>query len=105
MINSMTGYGDAEGQLNGVTYMVEIKGVNNRYFKPKIKLPEPVAFLEEQIYEMLRKNIVRGSVDYTVRLKNASADLLFFAVERDCDGLPSCPQPAMRRTVKQREIK
>jgi len=77
MINSMTGYGDAEGQLDGVTYIVEIKGVNNRYFKPKIKLPETVAFLEEQVYELLRRNIVRGSVDYVLRLKNASADMLF----------------------------
>jgi uncharacterized protein (TIGR00255 family) len=77
MINSMTGYGDAEGQLDGVTYIVEIKGVNNRYFKPKIKLPETVAFLEEQLYELLRRNIVRGSVDYVLRLKNASADMLF----------------------------
>jgi uncharacterized protein (TIGR00255 family) len=77
MINSMTGYGDAEGQLDGVTYIVEVKGVNSRYFKPKIKLPETVAFLEEQIYELLRRNIVRGSVDYVLRLKNASADMLF----------------------------
>lgn len=77
MINSMTGYGDAEGQLDSVTYIVEIKGVNNRYFKPRIKLPETVAFLEEEIYELLRKCIVRGSVDYVLRLKNASADMLF----------------------------
>jgi uncharacterized protein (TIGR00255 family) len=73
----MTGYGDAEGQLEGVTYIIEIKGVNNRYFKPKIKLPETVAFLEEQVYDLLRRNIVRGSVDYVLRLKNASADMLF----------------------------
>ncbi|MFA5423025.1 MAG: YicC/YloC family endoribonuclease [Phycisphaerae bacterium] len=77
MINSMTGYGDAEGQLDGVTYIVEIKGVNNRYFKPRIKLPETVAFLEEEIYELLRKCIVRGSVDCILRLKNVSADMLF----------------------------
>lgn len=77
MINSMTGYGDAEGQLDGVTYIVEIKGVNNRYFKPKIKLPETVAFLEEQVFELLKHSIVRGSVDYVLRLKNASADMLF----------------------------
>jgi len=77
MINSMTGYGDAEGQLDGVTYIVEIKGVNNRYFKPKIKLPETVAFLEERVYELLHRSIERGSVDYVLRMKNASADMLF----------------------------
>lgn len=77
MINSMTGYGDAEGQLDGVTYLVEIKAVNNRYFKPRIKLPDAVAFLEENIYEQLRHNITRGAIDLVLRLKNVSADMLF----------------------------
>jgi uncharacterized protein YicC (UPF0701 family) len=45
----MTGYGYAEGQLNGVTYTVEIKTVNNRYLKANIRLPDTVAFLEEAI--------------------------------------------------------
>lgn len=77
MINSMTGYGDAEGRLDGVTYVVEIKGVNNRYFKPRIKLPESIAFLEEDIYELLKRNLSRGTIDFVLRLKNVSADMLF----------------------------
>ena len=40
MIHGMTGYGDAEDQFNGVTYAVEIKTVDNRYFKARIKLPD-----------------------------------------------------------------
>ena len=32
MINSMTGYGCAEGQDEGITYFVEIRAVNNRFF-------------------------------------------------------------------------
>ncbi|MHC4286314.1 MAG: YicC/YloC family endoribonuclease, partial [Planctomycetota bacterium] len=56
----MTGYGDAEGQLDGVTYAVEIRTVNNRYFKANIKLPESVAFLTEAIEKLLRKNLSRG---------------------------------------------
>jgi uncharacterized protein (TIGR00255 family) len=77
MISSMTGYGDAEGQLNGVTYMAEIKTVNNRYLKVNIKLPETVAFLEEAIEKLLRGNLSRGTVNYALRLKNAPANVLF----------------------------
>ena len=77
MISSMTGYGDAEGQLNGVTYTVEIKTVNSRYLKANIKLPETVAFLEEAIEKLLRKNLSRGTVNYVLRLKNAPANALF----------------------------
>ena len=77
MIKSMTGYGDADGELDGVIYLVEIKSVNNRYFKPRIKLPESTAFLEENIYEVLRKNLARGTVEYTLKLKRLSADMLY----------------------------
>ena len=77
MISSMTGYGDAQGQLNGVTYTVEIRTVNNRYFKANIKLPESIAFLTEAIEKLLRSNLSRGMVNYVLRLKNASANVLF----------------------------
>ena len=77
MINSMTGYGDSEGQINGATYMVEIRTVNNRYFKVNIKLPEGVGFLEEAIEHLLRNNLSRGTVNYVLRLKNASANMPF----------------------------
>ena len=73
----MTGYGDAEGQLKGVTYAVEIRTVNNRYFKANIKLPETVAFLTEAIEKLLRRNLSRGTVNYVLRLRNASANVLF----------------------------
>ncbi len=49
----MTGYGDAEGRLGGTTYEVEIRALNNRYFKAKIKLHDAVEFLEEDIEKLL----------------------------------------------------
>ena len=89
MINSMTGYGDAEGVIGGITYAVEIKTVNSRYFKHRIKLPDPVAFLEENIEKLLRKELARGTVNYVLTLKNAPANVLF---EIDEAGLKSYMQ-------------
>ena len=77
MINSMTGYGGAQGEINGVNYVVEVKAVNNRYFKTIIKLPELAAFLEEDIERLLRKNLSRGTVNYALRLKDVSANAIF----------------------------
>jgi uncharacterized protein (TIGR00255 family) len=82
MINSMTGYGEAQGEADGVSYAVEVKTVNNRYFKTIIKLPELASFLEEDIDKLLRKNISRGTINYTLRLKDASAGALFEIDER-----------------------
>ena len=77
MINSMTGYGEAQGEVNGVNYLIEIKTVNHRYFKSIIRLPEPVAFIEEDIEKLLRKNMSRGTINYVLRLKNSSINTLF----------------------------
>ena len=77
MMNSMTGYGEAQGEADGVSYSVEVKTVNNRYLKTIIKLPELASFLEEDIDKLLRKNILRGTVNFVLRLKDTSASALF----------------------------
>ncbi len=77
MIKSMTGYGEAQGDLDGASYAVEVKSVNNRYFKSIIRLPEQVAFLEDDIDKLLRKSISRGTVNYVLRLKEMPADAMF----------------------------
>ena len=73
----MTGFGEAQGEINGVTYIVEIKTVNNRYLKTCVRLPETAAFLEEDIDKLLRKNLSRGMVSCMLRLKNAPVNVLF----------------------------
>ncbi|MBW7989487.1 MAG: YicC family protein [Planctomycetes bacterium] len=77
MINSMTGYGQGQGEVNGVSYLVEIKTVNHRYFKAIIRLPEPVSFIEGDIDKLLRNDMSRGTVNYVLRLKNSSVNALF----------------------------
>jgi len=77
MMNSMTGYGEAQGEADGVSYAVEVKTVNNRYLKTIIKLPELASFLEEDIDKLLRKNVLRGTINYVLRLKDTSASSLF----------------------------
>lgn len=72
MICSMTGYGDAELTTDGITYAVEIRSLNNRYFKASIKLPDPLQYLEPDIERLLRERLGRGSVTYALRLRSAT---------------------------------
>lgn len=74
MIYSMTGFGDAAAERAGSHYLVEIKSLNNRYFKPTIRLPDAVSSLEAEIESVLRKRVGRGSVVFTLRMKAAGAD-------------------------------
>ena len=84
MIKSMTGYGEASEEFNGVSYSVEIRTLNNRYFKSNIKLPETVAFLEDEVDRILKKSLSRGMVNYIMRAKNVTTQSCF---EIDQDAL------------------
>jgi len=77
MINSMTGYGEASGLINGQDYAVEIKAVNNRYLRTAIRLPESAAFLEDRIERLLRHNVSRGTVNYVLRIKGSAPKEMF----------------------------
>ena len=77
MINSMTGYGQASGLINGQDYTVEIKAVNNRYLRTAIRLPEAAAFLEDRIERLLRHKVSRGTVNYSLRIKGSAAKEAF----------------------------
>src|SRR3954453_7405157 len=60
MIVSMTGFGDASTERDGAHYAVEIRSLNNRYFKSTIKLPDNVSGLEPEIETTLREHLGRG---------------------------------------------
>ncbi|MFG0248731.1 MAG: YicC/YloC family endoribonuclease [Phycisphaeraceae bacterium JB051] len=71
MIRSMTGFGQAANQIDGVHYAVEIRSVNNRYFKSTIRVPEELASLETELETQLRKRVHRGSITLTVKFRLA----------------------------------
>lgn len=77
MILSMTGYGDAQHMEDGVGYALEIRSLNNRYLKPSIKLPEHLQFLEAEVDKLLRTRLVRGTLNYTLRVRDTSAQAAY----------------------------
>jgi len=77
MILSMTGCGDANCQEDGVSHSVEIRSLNNRYFKAVIRLPEHLQFLEPQVERLLRSRLGRGSINYYLRLQQDSAEAAY----------------------------
>jgi uncharacterized protein (TIGR00255 family) len=70
MIRSMTGFGEAQLEDDGHTYHVEIRSVNNRYFKAAVHLPESLAFLEPDVERALRGRLARGSVTMRFHLRD-----------------------------------
>ncbi|MBA2688597.1 MAG: YicC family protein [Gemmatimonadaceae bacterium] len=67
MINSMTGFGSAEGASGNTRIAVEVRSVNHRFFNPSLKLPSALLYLEGELREILRTRVGRGHVTLTVR--------------------------------------
>jgi uncharacterized protein (TIGR00255 family) len=77
MIVSMTGFGDATAERDGTHYAVEIRSLNNRFFKPIIKLPENVQGLEPELETVLREKLIRGSITYILKMRLDSAEAAY----------------------------
>ncbi|MEY2716773.1 MAG: hypothetical protein RIT24_3116 [Planctomycetota bacterium] len=67
MIRSMTGFGSAAAEAEGCRFSVEVKSVNNRFFKATVRLPEELSTLETELETAVAKRLGRGSVMVLVR--------------------------------------
>jgi uncharacterized protein (TIGR00255 family) len=74
-IRSMTGFGRASLEQEGLGVDVEIRSVNNRYLTFKCRLPAVLLRHEKELEERVRKRASRGSFDVFVRLRGSSSAL------------------------------
>jgi uncharacterized protein (TIGR00255 family) len=77
MIKSMTGFGRAEKKDEDKAILVEMRSVNNKYLKINIRIPELLTGYEERIERLLKKELLRGTINLTIDYKA-------------CDQAPKC---------------
>jgi uncharacterized protein (TIGR00255 family) len=71
----MTGYGEAHYHQCGLAVSVEVRCINNRYFKLSIRSPEGYASLEPQVESVVRRQIRRGTIQVNFRVdRSRTAD-------------------------------
>ena len=71
MLKSMTGFGDSIYETDNMSFMVEIKTVNNRYLKVSIKLPDIFSFAEAELEKIVKSKVCRGSVYCNIYVKDS----------------------------------
>lgn len=64
----MTGFGEAHVQQDGLAVALEIRAINNRYFKLVVRTTEGYASLEPLVEGEVRGAIHRGTVQVNVRV-------------------------------------
>ena len=68
MLQSMTGFGEARSRQDGLAVTVEIRTVNNRFFKLTVRTNEGYASLEPLVERRVRAAVHRGTVQVNVRV-------------------------------------
>ncbi len=70
MLKSMTGFGRAEKSVGDKTFLIDIKSLNGKQFELQLKMPAILKPFEFDIRKILSENLIRGSVDCMISLKD-----------------------------------
>lgn len=73
MIRSMTGFGRASFEVEGVPFDVEIRTVNHRHLDIRARLPRSLAEQEADVKARVREKLNRGKVDVSVAIVSGAA--------------------------------
>lgn len=95
MIRSMTGFGEATVERDGVHFYLEVRSLNAKYFKATIRLPEDLQGLEAELEPPLRRRLHRGSIMVSGKCTDISAEAAYEinhqALERYISQIKSAP--------------
>jgi len=73
-MQSMTGFGRADTEIDGRLISAEIKSVNHRYLDINIRMPRFLGFLEEDVRKAIRAQLNRGRVDVFINYQTSRED-------------------------------
>lgn len=62
-MKSMTGYGEASGQVQGTRVTVQVRSLNHRHLDLQLRAPREYLSFEEEIRKVIRQKISRGRLE------------------------------------------
>jgi uncharacterized protein (TIGR00255 family) len=71
MIRSMTGYGSAELEHDGLSLTAEIRSVNHRFCEVSLRSPKVVSLFEDRIRQLIADRFSRGKFNLTITWSGA----------------------------------
>lgn len=69
MIKSMTGFSKVELSENGINVAIEIKSLNGKYLEINCRMPRNLQHKENEIRDIVRKNVLRGSLNVNITIE------------------------------------
>lgn len=82
MLLSMTGYGHGEATEHGVRAVADVRSVNSRYLEVTTRLPRSLILRENDVKELVRKEVSRGKVTVSISVEGKTAEELPLKVNK-----------------------
>jgi uncharacterized protein (TIGR00255 family) len=82
VVASMTGFGRAEVNKNGITVHTEVRSVNSRYLDLTLRIPRNFSQREKEIKDIVRTFLNRGNLNITVKVEHDSNDVVPLKVNK-----------------------
>ncbi len=73
MIISMTGYSSIDCENDKISFSMELKTINSKYFESNLKIPQLFSSQENKIMNYIKDSVIRGRLNFSLsyQLKNA----------------------------------
>ena len=82
MIISMTGYGNYEFENDKISFSIELKSINSKYFESNIKVPYLLSNQEHKISDVLKKKLVRGRINFNLSYRMKESKDLTYSLDK-----------------------
>jgi uncharacterized protein (TIGR00255 family) len=69
---SMTGFGEARTEIDGLSVGVEVRALNNRHLKLTVRGTDPYPMFEAELEKVVRRHVRRGTITVHVRVQRAA---------------------------------
>ena len=103
MVASMTGFGRAEVNKNGITVSTEVRSVNSRYLDLTLRLPRNFSQREKEMKDIVRTYLNRGNLNIIVKVEHDSNDVVPLKVNKAAAKSYYKLLNEIRKSVKLRE--
>ena len=103
MVASMTGFGRAEVNKDGITVRTEVRSVNSRYLDLTLRLPRNFSQREKEMKDIVRTFLNRGNLNITVKVEHDSNGVVPLKVNKSAAKSYYKLLNEIRKSVKLRE--
>ncbi len=86
MVQSMTGFAAQSGATAGVSWTVEIRGVNAKGLDIRVRAPERMTGFDQTLKARLQKSLTRGNINVSVRTEQEGGTHAVQINEETLDG-------------------